>query len=299
MTTIDYLRYLTAKRNVDDRAINDGVYRRLDQTLSTIPAERTLRVVEIGCGVGTMIERLLDWQLDATRAASPRWRYVAIDERPEHVAAARARVASLGQRDLWQWEPTEDGGALHSPWRADHFAFVAAPFAHWANSQPDSSADFVVACAVLDIVDRETTLSTVTRLLAPGGVLWCPITFDGLTAFDPPVDPTVDREVVAIYHRTMDERPTRGGHGGSEVGRTLWRACARAGLTPLALGGSTWVVAPEDGDYPDDDAFFLHTILDFIHLSVGATGRLRKDTLDSWIATRRRQLVARELVFLA
>src|ERR1700712_4492391 len=55
--TYAYSRYLTAKRSVDDRALNRHV---LAQLRRLRPAGAR-RVLEIGAGLGTMVARLLEW----------------------------------------------------------------------------------------------------------------------------------------------------------------------------------------------------------------------------------------------
>ncbi len=55
-----FSRYLTAKRTVDDRALNRQVWHTLRENL---PRRNRLRVLEIGGGIGTMVERIADWGL--------------------------------------------------------------------------------------------------------------------------------------------------------------------------------------------------------------------------------------------
>ena len=61
----DFQRYLAAKRSVDDRALDrrlldrlaDGAVRAADD------GDGPLRVLEVGAGVGTMVERLVEREL--------------------------------------------------------------------------------------------------------------------------------------------------------------------------------------------------------------------------------------------
>ena len=57
--TYPYTRYLAAKKTVDDRALNRGV---LADLRGLLPPG-ACRVVEIGAGLGTMVARLLEWQV--------------------------------------------------------------------------------------------------------------------------------------------------------------------------------------------------------------------------------------------
>src|SRR5215475_15203153 len=61
MTMMSYpcTRFLTAKRSVDDRAINRHV---LAQLRRLMPA-REPRILEVGAGLGTMVARLLEWRV--------------------------------------------------------------------------------------------------------------------------------------------------------------------------------------------------------------------------------------------
>ena len=56
-------RYLEAKKSVDDRALNRQVCEVLSEQLQSYPGRKPLSVLEIGAGIGTMIERLLEWNL--------------------------------------------------------------------------------------------------------------------------------------------------------------------------------------------------------------------------------------------
>ncbi len=62
--TYSFIRYLAAKKSVDDRALNQHVCQSLNRTLSQPDYQRApLKVLEIGSGIGTMLERLLDWNV--------------------------------------------------------------------------------------------------------------------------------------------------------------------------------------------------------------------------------------------
>jgi len=86
---IDFTRYLAAKKTVDDRALNRFVWERLRAVLADPGFTRPVRILEVGCGIGTMVERLLDWEL--TEKAE----YVGVDSQAENIRAADGR--------LWDW----------------------------------------------------------------------------------------------------------------------------------------------------------------------------------------------------
>jgi ubiquinone/menaquinone biosynthesis C-methylase UbiE len=53
------MRYLAAKKSVDDRALNWQVWQRLVAALPRATTEQPLRILEVGAGIGSMVERLV------------------------------------------------------------------------------------------------------------------------------------------------------------------------------------------------------------------------------------------------
>jgi SAM-dependent methyltransferase len=165
---------------------------------------------------------------------------------------------------------------------------------------PGTSADVLIANAVLDLVDVPAVLPGLLRLLRPGGLYWFTINYDGESIFVP-VHPHDDR-IMGAYHRDMDERVRYGRRAGeSRTGRRMFHYLRAAGAPALAAGSSDWVVsAGSDGHYPGDEAYFLRAILHTIHSAL----RNRQDwveptDLDDWLAARDRQVATGELVYIA
>jgi hypothetical protein len=138
------------------------------------------------------------------------------------------------------------------------------------------------------------------RLLAPGGVYWFTINYDGETIFAP--GHPLDDQIMKAYHRDMDDRIRYGRPAGeSRTGRGLFHHLRDAGAPALAAGSSDWVVYPAaDGSYPADEAYFVRSILHTIRDAL----RNRKDQVEpadlaDWLAVRRLQLAAGELVYIA
>ncbi len=61
MTPDDYsfTRYLAAKKSVDDRALNEHTW----QALAGALPHKGVQVLEIGAGIGTMVERIVKRRL--------------------------------------------------------------------------------------------------------------------------------------------------------------------------------------------------------------------------------------------
>jgi SAM-dependent methyltransferase len=155
--------------------------------------------------------------------------------------------------------------------------------------------DLLIAHAFLDLVDAPRLLPELLALLRPGGLFYFTINFDGVTILEPPVDPGFDEQVIALYHRTMDER----GAGDSRSGRHLLWQLPAAGAELLAAGASDWVVVPSRGGYPADEAEFLRAILDFFENSLTGRPELDPARLAGWLARRRAQVEAGELIYMA
>jgi hypothetical protein len=161
-------------------------------------------------------------------------------------------------------------------------------------------ADVLIANAVLDLVDVPAILPGLLRLLVPGGVYWFTINYDGESIFAP--GHPHDDQVMQAYHRDMDERVRYGRPAGdSRTGRRLFHHLRAAGAPALAAGASDWVVsAGPDRNYPDDEAYFLRSILSTIQDALRSRpDRVEPADLADWLAVRGRQLAAGELVYIA
>ena len=290
--TSGYARYLAAKTTVDDRALNRHVLAELRRLM---PAG-ALQVLEVGAGLGTMVARLMDWGvvgtgeyilLDADRPLlddSRRWlrdwaaaRGLRSDVLPDGLQVGDLRVR-LEHAELRRHLETSRGaqGAQRAP------------------------AGVLIANAVLDLVDVPAVLPGLLRLLVPGGVYWFTINYDGESIFAP--GHPHDDQVMQAYHRDMDERVRYGRPAGdSRTGRRLFHDLRAAGAPALAAGSSDWVVsAGPDGNYPDDEAYFLHSILSTIQDALRSRpDRVEPADLADWLAMRGRQLAAGELVYIA
>ena len=293
--TSGYARYLAAKTSVDDRALNRHVLAELRRLM---PAGAP-QVLEVGAGLGTMVARLMDWGvvgtgeyilLDADRALlndSRRWlrdwaaaRGLRSDVLPDGLQVGDLRV---------RLEHAELGRYLE-----------AAHGAQGAQGAQGAPADVLIANAVLDLVDVPAILPGLLRLLVPGGVYWFTINYDGESIFAP--GHPHDDQVMQAYHRDMDERVRYGlPAGDSRTGRRLFHHLRAAGAPALAAGSSDWVVsAGPDGNYPDDEAYFLRSILSTIQDALRSRpDRVELADLADWLAVRGRQLAAGELVYIA
>ena len=265
-----HVRYLEAKRSVDDRALNRRVR---DRLLGELPAAP--EIVEFAAGTGVTVPRLIEWGVTG-------FAYRGIDRDPDLVQDARERRADDLAAAVGAVTPREHG------FRAGD-ATVAFRVGD-ALAVDDGDADLVVAQAFADLVSLDELLDALDRALGPDGVAYLPITFDGATLFQP--DHPADDRVAAAYHDRIAAEPGRD----PRAGRHLLDRCRAADGDLLAAGASDWLVRPIGGAYPADEAFFLGRILEFVADALDGAG---VDGASDWLATRREQLAAGELTYVA
>jgi hypothetical protein len=158
----------------------------------------------------------------------------------------------------------------------------------------------VIANAVLDLLDLARAVPAIVGLTAPGGLLYLTINFDGGTIFQPTIDRAFDALVEARYHLTMDRRLTAGRPSGdSYTGRRLLVELPAAGGQLLAAGSSDWVVFPQAGGYPADEAYFLRSIIATVYRALRDDMALDQTRLAAWIARRQGQIERGELIYIA
>jgi SAM-dependent methyltransferase len=285
-TTTGYARYLAAKTTVDDRALNRQV---LAELRSLMPAGAP-RVLEVGAGLGTMVARLLDWGVIGSGE------YVLLDTDRQLLDRSRWWLRDWAAVRGVRCDLLPDGlqvGDLR-------VRLVHAELGAYLQAAHGELADVLIANAVLDLVDIPAVLPGLLRLLVPRGVYWFTINYDGESSFAPGY--AHDDQVMRAYHRDMDERIRYGRPAGeSRTGRRLFHHLRDVGAPALAAGSSDWVVYPDpDGNYPADEAYFLHSILTTIRDALRhRPGQVEPADLADWMAVRCRQLAAGELVYIA
>jgi predicted O-methyltransferase YrrM len=294
--TYSFTRYLTAKQSVDDRALNRHVWQSLVAALPCATPAQPLRILEVGAGLGTMVERLFAGGL-LTHAT-----YTAIDIEPTLITAARRRLSQWAAEQGLQVQQGSQA-QLHMQ-RAGQDISVETEaidlLRFIAREQGQRVWDLLIAQALLDLVDVPTTLPVLLSLLRPGGLLYCPITFDGATVFQPEIDREFDAAIEVCYHQTMDRRLVAGKPSGdSRTGRHLFAHCRAAGVEVLAAGSSDWVVFAGPNGYAADEAYFLHFIIHTMHTALSAQPDLDPERLTAWIAQRHAQVEQGTLVYIA
>ncbi|HKI55312.1 MAG TPA: hypothetical protein VJ987_14395 [Anaerolineales bacterium] len=279
-----FTRYLLSKQSVDDRALNKDVLSALKSHLPGQP----IRVIEVGAGIGTMLRRLVRW--DILQNAE----YVVVDEMQENIEYASEWISiwadetglSVERRGVNQVRIFDEAYDINIHLKqADVFNFIQK------NRQP---ADLLIAHAFLDLLPMPESLQKL--LVLTDDLAWLTINFDGATIFEPTIDTALDEQVERLYHKTMDTRPTG---GDSKSGRHLFGHLESAGVEILAAGASDWVVHTVYGKYPDDETYFLKFILHFFDESLTGHAELDAESFAHWLDERRSQIERGKLTYIA
>ncbi len=279
-----FSHYLLSKQTVDDRALNKDVLNVLQVNL----AQQPVSVIEVGAGIGTMLRRLIRWDILCSGE------YILVDALNTNIAYAREWIPrwaaeaglSVEGSGPYQLRLCDSRRDIHIRLEcADVFRFVER------NEQP---ADLLIAHAFLDLLPMPESLKklfSLTRSLA-----WLTLNFDGMTTLEPTIDEILDERIERLYHQTMDTRPTG---GDSRTGRKLFDHFRSLHAEILAAGASDWVVHTTNGKYPADEKYFLHFILNFFESSLKANAELEAAAFEDWLAKRREQIECGDLVYIA
>jgi SAM-dependent methyltransferase len=281
--------YLAAKKIIDDQALNKEVWHKLAQELARYPETLPLKILEIGAGIGTMIERIIDWGLIKGSV-----NYTASDSDPIQMAAAKGYLSSWAERKKH-----------HIEWDGDQQARIYAPETTLkltlrqariedlaAGSEPPHTWDLLIAHAVLDLIDFTAILPNLLKLLKDRGLFYTTCNFDGATSFSPPC--SGDEKIINHYHESMEQRC----FGTSVTGRRLLFFLEEQGLDLLASGSSDWLIEPQGRDYSPEERFFLGVIIAMVEKELTTSPQHPPKSSD-WIRQRRQQASAGTLSFSA
>jgi hypothetical protein len=290
-----YTRYLAAKKSVDNRAINNHVWQVLLDSLPQTSAEKPLSVFEMGAGIGTMIERMLEWNL--FRNAD----YTAIDAQSENIRHAQRRLLAWATKHGYQAAERTNGLLICEEGIEVNTNLVDIDlFDFIADQQNLGTYDLLVAHAFLDLVDVPDTLPQIFNLGQKDSLFYFSINYDGLTILEPIIDQEFDQHVLKLYHRTMNERIQDGKRfGDSRTGRHLFEHIQNSGGQILAAGSSDWFVFPGPDGYPKDEAYFLHFIIQTIDQALNTHPELDVTQFEEWIRLRHTQIERQELIYIA
>jgi hypothetical protein len=235
-----------------------------------------------------MLVRLLRWDIISQAE------YTLVDEMEENIQFARSWLPEWAEGNGLDIKTTGiDELLLFDAQHELRVKLVHADVFDFIEQQPNP-ADLLIAHAFLDLLSMPDSLPKLFSLAK--NLAWLTINFDGVTIFEPVIDPELDAKIERLYHETMDTRPSG---GDSQMGRNLFGYLRQVGAKIEAAGASDWVVYPVDGRYPVDEAYFLQFILHFFEESLKDHPKLDAAAFADWLARRREQIKRGELVYIA
>jgi hypothetical protein len=303
-TDYSFRRYLAAKKTVDDRAVNRRVWDVLMRQLEPKSPGGPLRVLEVGSGIGTMVERLVEWGVFArasealhtppSTAAGPTATITAIDAQTANIVEAQRRLPAWAAAQRFAVNGGVDGGlGLERDGLRLLLELEAIDLCDFAaRERGHRTWELLIAQALLDVVDLPATLPDFVSLSAPGGLLYFTITYDGGTILQPEIDRGLDDHIEALYHQTNV-------WGDCRAGRRLFHQMRENGVETLDMGAADCVVFPGRNGYPADEAYFLHFIIHTIDTALRGHPELDQERFGAWIRQRRAQIERAELVYIS
>lgn len=283
--SIPFSDYLDAKFALDERSLNPEVRALLGVR---VRGRTRLTCLDVGSGTGAMVRRLL-WT-----SPIPEMVITVLDCDRQMLDTARRRISSALQQ--MRMSVDENGSAIRgdSIGRSVVVDFVTCRLSEF--SSPAFRYDLITAHSFMDLVPIAPTLQRFAQWLAPEGLLYATLNYDGVTALYPSFrDREFERMLLAAYDASMEERRVDGeATGGARAGSRLLQALFDHGWNVLAYGSSDWSLAPVAGQYVDRDKVCVQALLDFMRCEAERLS-IDQDALRRWSVDRSEQLAAERL----
>ncbi len=286
--TFDYVNYLDVKKSIDDKSLNQAVWDSFARCLlAQNKLKRSLKIMEIGAGIGTMIERLLDASL------LKQCHYIALEPEAPFKEAAKARLISWADSKGMTFAINTEGLWLLGNNQSDNnedlhvtIEWIEAEADKIAELFEDESLDFILSHAVIDLLPVPVLMPVILSKLKQQGGFYFSINFSGQTCFSP--GHKDDHDIADSYHQDMDARFPGMDWQPSMTGEALPEWLENYGCRKVIKGGSDWSLSAINLD--SRDALFIKNILDTIAKALKA-----KPGLDGWLAERYGQLEQKKL----
>lgn len=264
------IRYLESKRSVDRRSRSRRV---TDQLFGLLPSAPTIG--EAGAGTGTTVSWLLDHGVTAGS-------YHGVDLSSMLVAHARQIQPAILRYRGYDAIDIDQGGIIGE----FNFQFQTGEALELLQAK---THDLIIAQQFMDLVQLDRAVDALTTAVTAGGLLYCPLTFDGVTLFQP--DHPDDYKIQQAYHDAINQDSGRN----AQTGRQLLETFRTRPGSLRAVDASDAIVRPRDGEYPEDERYFLDQLLSFIQNSVSIK---ECPEVEEWLTTRRQQLTEAHLSYV-
>lgn len=279
--SLSFEDYLDAKFPLDERSLNRDV-RTLFESFLRSHAE--LRILDMGCGNGASLRRLLRAGLNG------RIEMNGVDRDAGLLQRARERLAQDLEVTDFEVSTSAELVLARRNREAITLSFTVADLASYQPAEP-GRYDAVIAQALMDLLPLERMVERIRSWLAPAGLFYASLNYDVGTVLYPLYpDLEFETDLLEAYDTSMERLLDGLPCGGAHSGRRLHAALSNAGFDILALGSSDWNIAPYCGAYRDEDQRCLAALLDMIHGEGQRSGRFQPQQLDDWLSHRRAQL---------
>jgi SAM-dependent methyltransferase len=302
---LNFQAYLEAKAPIDAASLDPGLSGRFRESLD---ADRAPRLLDLGTGTGATLRRVLSF------AAAGGLELTGLDSDARSLELAGRRIAELLRAQGWRVrERAQEDGWRIGAGRAGRR--VRVRLLHGDLLDPGLPAllgragfGYLTAHAFLDLLPLARALRVMRALLAPGGLLYPTLNYDGSTVLLPEdQDPGFERALLRAYDRSMERRCVEGEpSGGAFSGRRLRAELERGGFRLIGEGRSDWNVPPSPGPHDAGTAGFLGALLGMIAGEGLRAPGLDSGALQAWygrrtadLASGRLGLAARNLDLLA
>ena len=270
--TFDYVKYLDVKKNIDDRSLNEVVWNNFSNWLKAKnELDIRLKVLEIGAGIGTMIERLLESSL------LKHCHYTALEPESSFKEAAKTRLMSWANAQRINFEISSGGVWLLSGKNLDlTIDWIEAEADKIDQLLNNECFDLLLSHAVIDLLPVPALMPEILNKLKEHGGFYFSLNFSGSTRFFP--SDQSDEEIINNYHKDMDARFPELNWQPSRTGEVLPEWLQSYGCKKVVKGESDWSLSCED-------ALFIKNILDTINKALkGQPG------IEEWLTKRYEQL---------
>lgn len=283
--SFDYVDYLDTKRSIDDLSLNPQVWQAMaDWVIARQQGDKSLRILEIGAGIGTMIERLLDAEL------LHQCEYTAVELEPGFRDAAMQALQFWADNHDYQFvEQKTAVWSLVSNEKNITIRWIHGDALQIGQQFEPATFDLIIGHAVIDLLPVPLCMPEILARLGKEGAYYFSLNYAGETQFLPPL--SADQKIFQAYNADMDKRFPGLDWQPSQTGHLLGPWLSAQGHPVIVEGDSDWELQ-SNPERPDN--LFIANILDTIETALAGMPGLAE-----WLVTRRQQLNAGMLKFYA